>query len=542
MDRPWFAFYDNDVPRTIEYPKVSLKELFNRNAENNPDRPYLVMGDLSLPYRACNDMARGLANGLISRGVRKGDRIALLMPNIPQYPLTLMACFKAGAIAVPANPLYTVPELAFMFSDSGAETAVVMAPFAGKAIQILKEGNTPLRRVITVQTPGKTVELENTEGLEDYGAMVATSDAHGEPDVAVYPEDIAMLQYTGGTTGFPKGCMLSHANLVAMGEQTFQWGKPGCPAEFLRTLAAIPLFHIFGMNCNINLTLQCAGTMVLVVQPTPDNIVDAANRHDPNVWAAVPTMIQGVSNYLEARNSGFFPVGMTLSGGAPLHVEVMRQFERLSGSRVFEGYGMSETSNVIAANPYSARKPGSVGVPLPDVEIRVVDMETGTREMPPDSPGEIIARGPQIMSGYWNNPEETAKTLRNGWLYTGDIGTMDRDGYLYLLDRKKDLIICSGFNVFPREVDEVLYTCPKVSEACVIGVPDEKRGETVKAYLALKTGEIMTSREVMNFCAERLAPYKVPKMVEFITELPRTSYGKPDRRKLREIDREGRKQ
>ena len=535
MDRPWHAFYDKEVPKTIDYPKTTLKDLFNRNAENNPDKPYLIFRDMELSYRVCNSMARRLANGLLCLGVNKGDRVALMLPNIPQYPVSLMACYKMGAIAVPANPLYTVPELAHQFKDSGTESVIVMAPFADKVIQILKEGDTPVKRIITVQIPGNRIELEGFQGTLDYDRLLGEGEDL-EPNISVQLEDVAILQYTGGTTGVPKGCMLTHANLVAMLEQTGAWCSTGCPRDQVRTLAAIPLYHVYGMNSNINLTLYSAGTMILVPQPTPDNILEAINRYEPTVWAAVPAMIQGL---LKHPGIGVFRirgVKVVLCGGAPLPVEVMKRFEEISGALIWEGYGLSETSNVITANPSTLRKPGSVGVPWPDVDIRIVDLETGTKDMPPGAAGEIIAKGPQIMEGYWNNSAETVKALRDGWLYTGDIGAMDKEGYLYILDRKKDMIICSGFNVYPREIDEVLYTNPKVSEACVIGVPDEQRGETVKAYLVLKPGETMTCQEVMDYCKETLAPYKVPKIVEFLTELPRTPFGKPDRRALRGID------
>jgi len=542
MDRPWYAFYDKDVPRTIEYPKTTLKEIFNRNTDQNPDKPYLIFRDITLPYRVCNFMARRLANGLLGLGVRKGDRLALVLPNIPQYPIALMACFKIGAIAVPANPLYTVPELAFQFRDSGAETVIVLAHFADKAIRIIEEGGTPLKTVITVQIPGKSIALKKVQGLEDYDILMAKSSC-GEPSITLAPGDIAILQYTGGTTGVPKGCKLTHANLVAMQEQTAVWGRPGCDLDQLRTLATIPLYHVFGMNCNINLTLQCAGTMVLVPQPTPDAILEAINHHEPNVWATVPTMIQGLLDHPEIGKSKLRNMKLVLSGAAPLHVEVMNRFERLSGARIIEGYGLSETSNVVSAIPVMGkRKPGSVGTPWPDVDMRIVDLETGTKEMPPGEAGEIIAKGPQIMDGYWKNPEETAKALRDGWLYTGDIGYMDAEGYLFILDRKKDMIICSGFNVFPREIDEVLYANPKVSDACAIGIPDEKRGETVKAFIVVKSGEILTGQEITDFCKERLAPYKVPKIVEFIDQLPKTLVGKPDRKTLRAMDAAKRKQ
>ena len=294
MERPWYAFYPEDVPKTIDYPYMTLKQLFNRNADENPDKPYLIFKDITLPYRVCNFMARRLANGLLGLGLAKGDRVALMMPNIPQYPISLMACYKIGAIAVPTNPLFTIPELARQFRDCGSESVIVMAPFADKVIQILKEGDTPVKRIIAVQMPGGGIELEGVPAPLDYDRLLGESEDR-EPDMVVEPEDIAMLQYTGGTTGVPKGCMLTHANLVAMLEQTGVWICVGCPRNQIRTLAAIPLYHVYGMNCNINLTLYSAGTIVLVPQPTPDNILEAINRHEPTAWAAVPAMIQGLT-------------------------------------------------------------------------------------------------------------------------------------------------------------------------------------------------------------------------------------------------------
>jgi long-chain acyl-CoA synthetase len=529
------------MPRTIAYPNVTLKELFNRNAENNPDKPYLILKDLILPYEVCNAMARRLANGLLKLEVRKGARVALMMPNIPQYAIALMACYKIGAIAVPANPLYTVPELTHQFQDSGSETVIVMAPFVDKVIQILNGESTQVKKIIAVQMPAGGIAPEGVPALLDYEQLLDKSDDH-EPDIAMAPEDIAILQYTGGTTGVPKGCMLTHANMVAMLEQTGVCCSVGCPRDQMRTLAAIPLYHVYGMNCNINLTLYSAGTMILVPQPTPDNILEAINQNEPTIWAAVPAMIQGVMNHPGFGKSRVGKIKLLLSGGAPLPIEVMKRFEEISGAKIIEGYGLSETSNVLTGSPLEPYKPGSVGIPWPDVDIRIVDLETGTKELPPGEPGEIIAKGPQIMTGYWNNPEETAKAFKDGWLYTGDIGTMDKDGFLYILDRKKDMLLCSGFNVYPREIDEVLYTNPKIAEACVIGVPDEMRGETVKAYVALKPGETLTAQEITNYCKERLAPYKVPKIVEFIDQLPRTLVGKPDRKALRAMDELKRKQ
>lgn len=542
MERPWFAFYDKGVPKTIAYPKVTPNGLFNRNAENNPDKQFLIFKDIKLSYHVCNSMARRLANGLLRLGVKKGDRVTLMMPNIPQYPLSLMACYKIGAIAVPANPQYTVPELTRQFKDSGTETVVVMASFADKVIKIWHDENTPVKRIVVVQIPGTGIELESVPATFDYDVLLAESEDH-EPDIVVEPEDIAALQYTGGTTGVAKGCIITHADIAVAIEQVGSWFSSGIPSDQIRTLATIPLYHSYGRACNIDLSIYSAGTIVLVAQPTTENILEAINRHEPNFWAAVPAMIHGIINSPDIGKSKIRAVKEIISGGSPLAVEIIKKFEELSGASIIEGYGLSEVPYGIAYNPVNGvHKPGSVGVPMPYVDIRIVDLETGTKDMPTGESGEIIFKTPRIMSGYWNNPEETANILKEGWLYTGDIGYMDEDGYIFIIDRKKDMLLCSGFNVYPREIDEVLYTNPKVFEACTIGVPDEKRGETVKTYVIVKPGETLTGQEVIDYCKERLAAYKVPKIVEFIGQLPRTSLGKPDRKALRALDEAKRKQ
>ena len=536
MERRWYRYYDSEVPPSINYPKTTLKDLFNRHVAAYPEKPYLIFNDLQLPYKLCNSMSRRLGNRLIDMGVKKGDRIALMMPNIPQYPVSLMTCYKIGAIAVPTNPLYTVPELTHQFADSGSETVIVMAAFAQKVIQILHEGKTSIKRIIIVQVPTGKIDFPAEETILDFEQCVGAG-KDDEPVVQIGYDDVVMLQYTGGTTGLSKGCMLTNANMIAMITQTGMWHAVVVKPDQMKTLATIPLCHVFGMNCNINLSLYGGGTIVLVAQPSPDNILAAINRSKPNCWAAVPAMFQGVVHHPDVEKSEIKSMQGITSGGAPLAVELMKKFQDLSGARITEGYGLSETSNIVTANPMTTiRKAVRVGVPWPDVDIKIVDLEKGEKEMPTGEPGEIICKGPQVMKGYWKNPEETAIALKNGWLYTGDIGYMDEDGFVFITDRKKDMLLCSGFNVFPRDIDEVMYTHPKVLEACTIGVPDEKRGETVKVFVVPKPGLSMTEDEVVSYCRERLAPYKVPKIVEFINEVPRTSVGKPDRKALRAMN------
>nr|MCH9666674.1 AMP-binding protein [Actinomycetes bacterium] len=310
--------------------------------------------------------------------------------------------------------------------------------------------------------------------------------------------------------------------------------------EPLRSLAAIPLYHIYGFNMNVNANHVSGGTIILVPQPSTDNVLAAINQHEPNMFPAVPTMIINLNQHPDIATSKIGSMKGVISGSAPLPLEAMRTFEKLSGAVITEGFGMSETSNIVTANPlFTVRKPGSVGIPFPDNDVRIVDLETGAKEMPLGEPGEILAKGPTIMREYWNNPAETEKTFTDGWLLTGDIGYMDEDGHVFIVDRKKDMVLSSGFNVYPREIDELMYTHPKVLQACSFGIPDPKRGESLKLALVLKPGEEMTAAEAREFCKANLSGYKVPADVAFLNELPVTPVGKPDRKKLRQLELEG---
>ncbi len=537
MDRIWYRWYDQDVPHSINYPKVPLKDKFNQNAESHPERPYLIIGDATLTYRQSNQMARRFANGLLNLGVRKGDRVALISPNLPQYVIGVEACYKIGAIIVPTNPQATIREITHQLKDSGAETVVAWAGVAEKPIEVMHSGSTAVKRVI-VFGPGDLKALLARSGTIDYYALLASS-AGTEPDVRVDSEDIVMLQYTGGTTGSSKGCVLSNQNVLSIAYQDYHWFLPVVKdVEYLKTLCCLPLYHIFGFNMNININKVFGGCAILVTSPTVDNILDAINKHEPNFCCAVPAMVFGVAQHPDTPKSRIRTIRAMGCGSSPLAMEVMKRFEELSGATITEGYGLSETSNVLTCNPFGKRKPGSVGLPWPDVDIRIVDLETGTKDLPLGQTGELIAQSPTIMSRYWNNPAETAITLRNGWLYTGDIAYMDEDGFIFIVDRKKDMILCSGFNVYPREIDEILYAHPKVLQACTIGVPDPKRGETVKAFIVPKKGSVMTEQEIIDHCADRLSAYKVPKYVEFIDALPLTAVGKPMRNELRKREAE----
>ena len=534
--------WDKELPVKIEYEDKPCKWWFNYWAEKNPTKPYAVLGDLALPYAYCNDVARRFANALTDLGVVKGDRVSIMSPNVPQYLLAMHAIWKIGAVEVPANPLYTVPELTGQMNDSGAETVVVMAAFAPKAIAMLQNPECCVKRVVAFQLPSGAVELPEVPGLYDFNALVGTH-PNTEPDVEISMDDPVRFQYTGGTTGVPKGCVLTNKMVYSMGLRTALWTTKNytmVEADKVHTLAAVPLNHVYGFNANVGLTMTNGGTISVVPQPTPPALLAEVVKNKPNIWASVPAMLIGLLSTPEVKGgtADITSLKGVFCGSAPCPMAVMEQFEALTGAKIVEGYGMSETSNILTINPVGVRKEGSVGVCIPDTDLVVVDTATGTKVMPIGEPGELICRGPQVIKQYWQKPEETAATIRDGWLYTADIVVMDEDGFIFIKDRKKDMIIVNGFNVFPREIDEAMFANPKVKEACAIGVPHPSKGEAPVLYIVLNEGETMDAAEAEAYLRKSLAPYKIPVGYEFIAELPRTGPGKADRKALQAMYKE----
>ena len=528
--------YDPEIPEKIEYEDKPCKWWFNHWAEKNPMKPYAVLGDLVLPYAYCNDVARSLANAFLDLGVKKGDRVAIMAPNVPQYLLAMHAVWKIGAIEVPANPLYTVPELTGQFNDSGAETVVVMAAFAPKAIAMLQNPDCAVKRVIAFQLPSGAVELPQVEGLYDFNQLVGTH-PNTEPDIEISMDDPIRLQYTGGTTGIPKGCVLTNKMVYSMGYRTALWTTRSYTIvnkDEIVTLAAIPLNHVYGFNANVGITMTNGGTIIVVPKPAPDALLAEIVKNKPNIFAAVPAMLIGLLNtpQVQAGEADITSLKGVFCGSAPCPVAVMEQLEAKTGATIVEGYGMSETSNILTINPMHVRKPGSVGVAVPDTDLVVVDAVDGKTPVPLGETGELICRGPQVMEKYWENPEATEATIRDGWLYTADVVLMDEDGFIFIKDRKKDMIIVNGFNVFPREIDEAMFANPKVKEACAVGITHPRKGEAPVLYTVLKEGETMTAEEAEKYLRQSLAPYKIPIAYEFISELPRTAAGKADRKAL----------
>ena len=538
MEKIWLKNYDYFVPESIRYPRIPLYQNLEYACLRYEDNVATIFFDQKMTYGQLRDHVRRFATALRGMGVQKGDRVAIMLPNTPQMIISYYGVLEAGAVVTNISPLHVEREIEYELNDSGSETIVYLDLFDAR-IQAVK-GTTPLKRTIVtsitdyMETPAE-VAAEKDANTYFFRDVIADSTPE-VPEVEINPEDdLAALQYTGGTTGTPKGVMLTHRNLMANAMQAAMWSREfSQPGEDV-FLSVIPLFHSYGQTVSMNMAIFNAAAMLLIPQFEINMMLEAIKKYKPNVFPGVPTIYVAIISHPDALAYGVDKIKICNSGSAPLPIEVHRQFSRLSGGIFAEGYGLSEASPVTHINPiFGMKKVGSIGLPLSDTEARIVDLETGTSDAGINEPGELIIKGPQVMKGYWEKPEETAETLRDGWLFTGDICTMDEDGYFYVVDRKKDMIIAGGFNVYPREIDEVLFEHPKVQEAVAVGIPDEYRGETVKAYIVLKPGEECSEDEIIGFCRERLASYKAPRIVEFRAELPKTLVGKVLRRTLRD--------
>ncbi len=560
MEKPWVKFYDTGVRSTLDYPAVPMYHFLEETASKHPDWPATIFGsvvhqlggrlmDAKLSYKQLNEQVNRLANALTAMGVKKGDRVALYLPNCPPYVIGFFAILKIGAIVAPNNPMYVPRELEFQLNDAGAETIICLSRFYPNVQKV--RANTKLKNVIVTNIKEyfppflKTLfslAVEKKEGHRvtlDPGNRwlqeVLASAPATKPSVDVRPEDTAVLLYTGGTTGVPKAAEITHRNLVANALMTREWTSQAVdPQKQQGILTALPLYHSYAMTTCMNLGMIMGAALTLIPNPRElGHVLKSIDRHQPALFPGVPTMYVAINNYPDLSQYNLKSIKACISGAAGLPVEVQKRFQDLTGARLVEGYGLSEATPVVSANPiYGDNRIGTIGVPWPDTECRIVDIETGKIDMPPGEAGELIVRGPQVMKGYWNKPEETRQTLRDGWLYTGDIASRDPDGYMQIVDRKKDMIIVGGFNVYPREVEEVLFQHPKVLEATVAGVPDPKSIERVKAYIVLKPGQTATVEEIMDYCRERLTGYKRPSIIEFRDSLPKTMVGKILRRQL----------
>lgn len=529
-EKAWLNHYPDSIFNQVEIPKIPLWQILKDTAEKYPKHNALSFYGRKLSYQEVYSLSQAFASSLQHNQVQKGDRVAIMLPNCPQYVISYYGILTAGGIVTQVNPMSVERELEFILKDSGAESIVVLDSLYPKVKSV--QAQTNLRNIIVVSlqpseqdyTPDREFESFLHEGNETVTPILF------EPE-----HDVAILQYTGGTTGRSKGAMLTHRNLLANIIQCYEFFKEEFEIGKEKCLTVIPLFHVFGMSSCMNLSILIAAESIMLPRFDLEEVLNTIKTEQPTTFPGVPTMYVAITNHPRAEEYGINCIKTCNSGSAPMPVELLRTFEGKTGAKILEGYGLTETSPSTHCNPpFAARKPGSVGIGVPSTEYKIVDLATGTKEVPAGELGEVIIKGPQVMKGYWNMPEETANTLRDGWLYTGDIAKVDEDGYLYIVDRKKDLIIAGGFNIYPRDIEEVLYEHSAVQEAVVIGVPDSYRGETVKAVIVLKAGKTATEEEIIQYCRQNLAAYKVPRRVEFRGQLPKTGVGKILRRTLRE--------
>jgi len=548
MSRPWVSHYDKGVPEHLTYPDQPAFAFLEQAAQKYPNHTALIFIGKEITYKQLDEWVNRCANALIALGVNKGDRVALLMPNCPQFVIAYYGALKAGAIVTAINPLYVEREVEWLLNDAGAETIIVFS----RRYPLIRSvrPKTKLKNVIVTNIKDffppftkllYTLAKEKHEGdrqtLEagdhDFLTLLKGYPA-AKPAVDVKSSDIALFQYTGGTTGTPKGAMASHFNLVANSIQMKHWlNTPEATETFV---GAIPFFHVYGMVAVMSAAITTASRIILLPNPRDiPAILKAIQQYKATLFHSVPTMYIGINTNPQTPKYNLRSIKACISGAAPLPLEVKQRFEEITGGKLCEGYGLSEAPTATHCNPLlGVNKAGSIGLPFPDVDCKIVDVETGTQELQTGEIGELCIRGPQVFQGYWNRPQETAMTLREGWLYTGDIARMDEDGYFYIVDRKKDMINVGGYKVYPRDVEEVLYAHPKVQEAAVVGIKDPYRGETVKAFVVLKAGQTATEDEIIAYCREHLARYKVPTSIEFRDSLPKTLVGKVLRRMLAE--------
>lgn len=561
VTHPWIRHYEQGVPAHIALPDQPLTWLLDRTVSRYPGHTALIYHGTRLSYAQLAQHAHRFALALQSLGVNKGDRVALALPNIPQYPMAFYGALLAGAVVVPTNPLYTEREMQHQLADSGARVLVMLDTFYPLVRAVRQQ--TALEHII-VTSPADFLppvlralyplsqhragsseqqltrkELHNDQTLH---IMHTLLESHTGVDSGVFSAlepvqaaDLAVLQYTGGTTGLSKGAMLSHRNLLANAMQTRAWIPLAREGEEV-VLCVAPFFHAYGLTVGMNFPLLVAASMVLVPRFKAQGVVKAIRHYHPTIFPGIPTMYLAVMKEAGEYPGDLRSINYCISGAAPLPTKVQSDFEAITGGRLVEGYGLSEASPVTHCNPLTDQcRTGSIGLPLPGVDAAIVNQETG-EPVPSGEVGELVVRGPNIMQGYWNHTEETNKTFRNGWMRTGDLGKMDTDGYFFIVERVKDVIIASGFKVYPREVEEVLFGHPAVAEAAVAGAPDAYRGETVAAFVVLKPGveaSEETKRELLQYCAQELAAYKVPTSLEFRASLPKSLIGKVIRRELR---------
>lgn len=550
-DRVWHGQYEDGVPREIEFEALTLPQILARSVQLYPERPAVTFLNRTLTYAQLSIEVERFAGALAALGVARGSKVAIQTPNLPQTVIAYFATLRLGAQTVMTNPMYMPREIEHQWCDAEVKVAVVMDfLYAGRVAPVRER--LPVEHYIIASIPeylryplkalaplklrrqrmmAKVAQDERTHGFTKLMSRAIPP----PPDVDVRLDDVATLQYTGGTTGVSKGAMLTHHNLSYNLQQLAAW-MPMLQRGGETLLGCLPYFHIYGQTVCLNMSVYLGAHQVLVPNPRDiDAMVKSVVKHKVTLMPAVPAMYNAVNQYPGIERYDLSSIKACNSGSAPLPDDSLRTFERLTGAKITEGFGLTETSPVTHSNPlFGKRKIGSIGVPLPDTDARIVDLEDGSTDRAIGEEGELLVRGPQVMKGYWRRPDATADMNKDGWLYTGDIARMDEDGFFYIVGRKKDMILASGYNVYPDEIDRTLTEHPAVREAATIGLPDPVRGETIKSFVVLEPGFSVSADELVAFCREQLAAYKIPRSIEFVDDLPKSAVLKILRRELRE--------
>lgn len=558
LTRPWFDHYDAFVPHTASVWNKPLYAMLDEAAEKYPNRYALIFQNTRITYKKLRERAELFAGALRRMGVRSGQRVAIMLPNLPQTMIAFWGVIKAGAVVVMTNPLYMEKEIVANMQDSGAEHMILL-DMLWPRIDALRD-RLPLRNfIVTSAADSLSFPLNwlyklkkrrsnkapipyDNKNVFAWQSFCKGARRYAAP-IADPQRDPIMLQYTGGTTGLPKGVMLTHANLGTNCRQVLNIINVR-PETHHTFISLLPFFHVYGLTTGLIIPMALASTTLPLPRYVPQDVLRLIDKRKPTIFPGAPSVYISL---LQQKNLNKFDLGsiqICVSGSAPLPREIFRRFQEATGAAILEGYGLTEASPITHINPLGkqGQRANSIGMPVPGTDARIVDMEGGSLTLPPGKMGELVVQGPQVMHGYWRRPDETASALRNGWLYTGDLASMDEDGYFYILDRKKDMVLVGGYNVYPREVDEVLLEHPKVLEAVSVGIGDDLRGEVLKAYVVPRQGETLTKADIIAWCRQKLANYKVPRLVEFRESLPKTIVGKVLRRALREEEEQKRAQ
>ncbi|KZZ85911.1 AMP-binding protein [Bacillus sp. SJS] len=552
--RPWLDQYPAEIPPALSFEPKTLQTYLEETAGEFPEKKAINFLGKTLTYSVLLNEAKKLAGYLQGLGLQKGDRAAIMLPNCPQGVISYYGVLMAGGVVVSTNPLYTEREIEYQLNDSGAEYIITLDLLFPRVSKV--KALTKLKHVIVtkiqdylpfpknllypiVQRKQSKVKVDVSHGgtTHLFSKIIKESKAVFSKVETDPVEDIALLQYTGGTTGFPKGVMLTHKNIAANTVMCSAW-MYNCRRGEEKVLGLLPFFHVYGMTAVMHLSVTEGYTMILLPKFDAGDTLKTIHKEKPTLFPGAPTIYIALLNHPDLKKYDLSSVQSCISGSAPLPVEIQERFEKETGGKLVEGYGLSEASPVTHSNfLWGRRKKGSIGVPWPNTDAMILSQETGSQAEPGEK-GELIVRGPQVMKGYWGKPEETEAVMKDGWLFTGDIGYMDEEGYFYVVDRKKDMIIAGGYNIYPREVEEILYEYDKIQEVVVAGVPDPYRGETVKAYVVPKEGVKISEEELNVFARQHLAAYKVPRIYEFRSELPKTAVGKILRRALIDEEKE----